>query len=502
MQVAFGPYAPDQGARVGGVTRHVVNAVPRTKTAQGVTYGPVSALSPISDALAGRPFGGAAGRDEDGNVKTFAADGSDIFALSGSSWGNVSKSSGAYTIPTDGGVEFTQFGDRIIAAMGVSDPLQSYMLSSSSAFADLAAAAPRARHIATVQDTVMVGNTFDITDGNRPGRVWWSAFNDPTNWPTPGTTAAASVQSDYQDLPNGGWVQHIAPSVGGVAGTIILEKSIYRMAYQGPPTIFGFYEVENNRGTPAPRSCVNIGSAVAYLGEQGFFIFDGQQSIPIGDQKIDKTFFADLDQNYFHRVIAVNDPINKVVFWSYPGADNVGGRPNRLLMYNWSIGEWGYAETDTELLLQDLTAGYTVEDLDGFGTLEELPFTVDSRVWTAGRFVLSGFDADQKLSRLAGPALEATLDTQEFGGEGRIWINSIRPYVDSQSSPTVSVALRTRDDAGGAVGISSFSETADNGAAHFTTSTRYARARVKVAAGETWTHAEGVDYDAQPDGEQ
>jgi hypothetical protein len=59
--------------------------------------------------------------------------------LDGQGWTNASKSSGAYTTDPEIGAEFAQFGDRIIAALGVSDPMQSYLLSSSSAFADLAA---------------------------------------------------------------------------------------------------------------------------------------------------------------------------------------------------------------------------------------------------------------------------------------------------------------------------------------------------------------------------
>ena len=45
----------------------------------------------------------------------------------------------------------------------------------------------------------------------------------------------------------------------------------------------------------------------------------------IGGQKVDKWFYADLDQNYLHRITGTIDPINKLFFWSYPGAGNSGG---------------------------------------------------------------------------------------------------------------------------------------------------------------------------------
>jgi hypothetical protein len=500
MQVPFGPYAPDLPSRT--ATPYVKNVLPKSKSRVGVTYGPLSSLQAVTDALVTRPYGAFAGRDASGNVATFVADNQDLFKLNGTSFDNVSKSSAAYSVAADGSAEFVQFGDRIIAALGVSDPLQNFTLGSSSAFADLAAAAPRARHIAAIKDFVMVGNTWDSTDGAVPNRVWWSGINNAANWPTIGSAAAASAQSDYQDLPVGGWVQHISPATGGVDGAIICEKAIYRLSFQGPPTIFGIYPIETNRGTPAENSCVSVGNLVFYLGEEGFYVFNGQQSIPIGDQKVDKTFFADLDQNYYYRIYGVADPINKMVFWSYPGSDNVGGRPNRLLIYNWAIGEWGYGEVDTEVLVNDLSAGYTLEGLDAVSaSVDDLPFSLDSRIWTGGRIILSAFDGDNKLARFGGANLEALIDTQEFGGATRVFINGIRPYVESASDPTITVALRTRDKPAEALTTSAFSAVDDDGMAHFSKSTRYARGRIKIAAGNTWGHAEGVDYDATPDGD-
>lgn len=500
MQVPFGPYAPDLPSRT--ATPYVKNVLPKSKSRVGVTYGPLSALAAVTDALVTRPYGAFAGRDSSGNTATFVGDNQDLFKLNDTAFDEVSKSSGAYSVAYDTAVEFAQFGERIIAALGISDPLQNYTLGSSSAFADLAAAAPRARHIATVKDFLMVGNTWDSSDGNVPNRVWWSGINNAANWPTPGTASAASAQSDYQDLPIGGWVQHIAPTTGGVDAAILCETAIYRVVFQGPPTVFGFYPLETNRGTPAPNSCVSVGNLVFYLGEEGFYVFNGQQSIPIGDQKIDKTFFADLDQSYFYRIYGVADPINKMVFWSYPGAGNVDGRPNRLLIYNWAIGEWGYGEVDTEVLLKDLSAGYTLDGLDAVSTdIDALEFSLDSRVWTGGRIILSAFDSNNKLARFGGSNLEALIDTQEFGGSSRVFVNGVRPYVESDDDPTVTVALRTRDKPFEALTTSDFSAVDDDGMAHFSISTRFARGRVKIGAGDSWQHAEGVDYDATPDGD-
>ena len=102
-----------------------------------------------------------------------------------------------------------------------------------------------------------------------------------------------------------------------------------------------------------------------------------------------------------------------------------------------------------------------------------------------------------KLCRFTGPNLAATLETQELGGDKRIFVNAVRPYVDGG---TVTIKLRHR-----ATPTDSISETSENaidadGQAHFTVSTRFVRAQVNVAADGVWTHAQGVDAETAVDG--
>ena len=57
-----------------------------------------------------------------------------------------------------------------------------------------------------------------------------------------------------------------------------------------------------------------------------------------------------------------------------------------------------------------------------------------------------------------------------------------------------------RDSPSGSVTTDGPNSVDANGTAHFTRSCRYARATIKVAAGGTWTHAQGVDLDVSEDG--
>jgi hypothetical protein len=424
----------------------------------------------------------------------FCGDANDLYQHSSIAPSNVSKTVGVYGTASDGFVNFTQFGQRVVST-NFADPMQSFVLGSSTKFADLSATAPNARYIATVKGFLVAGNTYDATNGAQPQRVWWPALNDPTNWPTPGTAAAQIVQSDYQDLyGDSGWVQGVVGNLGTADGAVFMERAIWRMVYVGPPSIFAFYPAEGCRGTPAPGSIAQLGSNVAYLGQDGFYIFDGTNSTPIGVNKFDKTFFADLDQNYMHRVCSAVDPINKIVFWAYTGQGNSGGNPNRILAYNWVLGRGALIDQNCEIIFRALSFGYTLETLP-YSSIEAIPFSLDSRVWTGGKILLGGFDASHKLSFFNGSNLAATIETSETEPTKGKLVNVLnaRPLVDG-GTPSVSVASRSRliDP------IVYNSPTAINslGECPQRATGRYITTSTTIPAGSTWTHFQGVDIDA------
>jgi len=483
MLVPFGEYMPDMPSLGNPGATVALNVYPRTPT----SYGPIADLSVYSDALTARCQGAFAGRDTSGNPSVFAGDASKLYKISAASFSDVSVS-GGYTTGSDEKWSFTQYGARVIAT-NYANAVQSYVLGSSSAFAALSGNAPKGRHVTTWRDFVVLGNVDDGTYGvgAMPDGVWWCAQDDPTSWPTPG-----SSQSDYQRLPGGGWVQAVVGAVGGADGLVICETSIYRATYEGPPTIFRFDEIERSRGTPAPGSVISNGRVVFYLGEDGFYMCDGAQSIPIGNSKVDKTFYADLDQSYFHRITAAVDPINKLVIWSYPGSGS-GGTPDTFLIYNWELGRWATAEISCEMVFRSLSEGYTLEDLDSINSsLDALPFSLDSRAWTGGRILLSAFNTDHKLSYLNGSNLEATLETGEFSGPDgrRIFVTGIRPIVDGG---TITASVRHRSTPQAALTTEAAASAGDDGVCPFRVSTRYGRARVSIAAGGSWSHAQGVE---------
>jgi hypothetical protein len=498
--IPFAEWLPDQPSYNNPGATDVKNVLPITSN----SYGPFAALKDVSNALPERPLGAAAFKTNAGGTYTFSGTSDNLYILSGQTWNEISKTTDVYATAEDFW-QFTNYGDRAITVNGHTDAPQTFLMGTDTAWSDLGGSPPKARFIGVINNFVMLGNLNDATDGVKTNRVHWAAIDDPTDWPTIASSDAAQKQSDRQDLPTGGAVMGVVGAIGGADGAIICEDSIYRVVYEGPPSVFSFKEIERGRGTKSPRSIVNVGPFVMYLGQDGFYMFDGARSVPIGNQKVDKHFFSDVDSASLADVQGSADPINKIVFWAYPGQDSMNGIPNRIIFYNWKLERWGTADIDCDLIFRDLSPSLTLENLDAYGTLETLGISFDSRAWIGQSVIISAITTDHKLARFTGPNLEAMICTTEFGGmevfqrqNERLYVDGVRPYVDG-GSPTVTLKHRsTPQESLTSIGP----RTVDgDGLAHFSQSCRYARACVVVPAGESWNHAQGVDIVALPDGD-
>jgi len=493
LDIPAAPWLPDLPEKDNPGQTEALNVVPRT----GKSYGPLSGLSALSTTpLSARCQGAFSGRSAAGTVTTFAGDATKLYRLVSGAFVNVSQGGGSpHNTSADETWRFAQMGERVIATNFADNP-QAWTLDGSSAFADLSADAPKARHLAVIDPGfLMLGNI-----GSTPNGLRWCAIKDPTSWPTPGTSAAALVQAGENTGLSGGWVQAVIGAVGGAQGAVFMDRAIYRIEYVGPPDIFAFREVERARGTPASNSVINIGPIAFYLGEEGFYRFDGSGSTPIGASQVDKTFFSDLDQNNFHRVYAAADPINKLVMWAYPNASASSGNPNRIIMHNWETGWWSHAELTLEYLFRSLSQSTGLDSLDALGyNLETLPFSLDSRVWTGGKLILSAFNDSHNLASFGGAALAATLETAEVdGGEDRrLFISGIKPKVDGG---TITSAVGHRNDDASAPSYTTATAVGADGFCPHRISARNARARVSIAAGGSWQHFSGCKARAKPEG--
>jgi hypothetical protein len=492
--VPIARWTPDQPDLVTPGADSVRNCLLRT----AASYGPMASLEPYGSALVARAQGAIGVTDSAGNAFTFAGDATKLYKASSGSptMADVSKAAG-YTTGTQERWSTTFFTPNRVIFTNFTDPIQSYVLGSSALFADLSAGAPKARYGTTIRDFYMVLNTTDGVDGARPTRAWWSGIGDPSSFPAVGSSAALAVQSDQQDInlgPDWGWGQGIVGGLGTADGAAFFERGIARINYVGAPAIFSFTAAEGARGTPAPGSIAQLGAVVIYLGEDDLYAFDGSNSTPLGAEKFTKTFFARVDQSFLYRITAAFDPINKIYFMAYPGPGNIGGNCNECIAYNWLLKDGTLIDGlgDIEIIFRSLSFGLTFEQLDPFGTIDTLPFSLDARAWTGGKLLLCAFDGAHKLNYFNGPSLAATIDTSEaqLVPNRRAFVNAVRPLIDGG---TITVAIGTRElqttppTFGAAVALNRLGE------ACVRSSARYHRARIFTQAGDSWTNMSGVD---------
>lgn len=499
-EIPVGAWTPDQPDLDNPGCAVAFNVVPRTLK----SYGPAQSFGAYADALTARCQGAFTFADSNGAGTTVAGDATKLYrVVSGSlTPDNASRLSGGdYATPGDGQWRFC-ISNGLAIATNFTDAVQQLAIEGGTDFALLDSAAPNARYCADVKGFLMLGNTNDGTDGPVPYRVWWSALNDPTDWPTPGSSAAAAVQSDYNDMPgNGGWVQGLAGNLGSADVGVFMERAVWRGVYVGPPAVFNFFPAVDTEGCIAPNSIVQLDNFAYYLGERGFQRFDGAVSQPISDQRLSKTFFNDWDASYPDRIWGAVDPANRFVFWAYPRTGS-GGLCTRLLCYAPLIDRWSLIECSVETICRTLSYGYTLEGLDSLGyTLETLPYSLDSRVWTGNQMLLSGFNSSHQLGYFNGSTLAASVETTEkqVGKGRRMMVRNARPMVDG-GNPTVAVA--TRERLVDAPSWSSESSMNATGLCPLRKSGRYARGRISMPAGDSWTHMQGVEVDLEPLGER
>lgn len=473
-RIVLGEWMPDQPGIAGALTE-AKNVIP-----VAIGYSPFTSEVDLSAAASQNLLTTFAGKFS-GTTVLFAAGATKLYKFDSTdaSLDDVSKlSSGSPINYTSTSLwKFTQFGSVVIAANG-QDKLQAWTTGSSANFADLSAAAPTASYVTVVRDFVVAAR--DATYSNR---VYWSDINDETDW-TPGTAS----QSDTQDIADGGDIQGLT---GGEFGLIFLERAIARMTYIGSPLFFQFDTISRNLGCYEPRSIVQYGQMSYFLSDDGFYACDGQNVIPIGNEKVNRFFFNDANPSAFTQMSAAVDPINSLVMWSY--RNTFGGMS--ILVYNWQVKRWSRAGTSAQYIATAASAGITLEGLDAYGTMDTLTSSLDSRLWSGGKVLLAGVNG-AKIVTYTGAPMEGDIQTGDFEGGPQSLVKLARPQVDNGSA---SVAAFSRMRLDTVVEFGAVNPASDENRVSLRSLGRYHRLKI-VPTGDQWRHMVAVDVDLTPVG--
>lgn len=485
LKIPFGKHLPDKPAFLNPGTPYLKNVIPSNGFLR-----PFASLSAYSDALTARAQGGISGRDTTGNVYTFAGDVTKLYKLSGDTWGDVSRlAGGAYATPDGAQWEFLPWSDDILIAINGVDVPQKIDPQTGTNFAALGGSPPAASHGAIVRSFVFLANW-----ASNENRVQWSAIDNAEEYNTDGTN-----QSDQEFLVSGGPVMRV---FGGEVGIVMSQSSIHRFAYVGSPVIFQKDEIAPGIGLLASGAAAQWGNLIFFLGPNSFYRMDQfGVPVPIGESKWNKTFFADVDEAYLGRISSAIDPINTVWMMIYASVNSPNGTPDKAFLYNWTTDDCSFVEVDTEFVLTAYTAGTGLDDLttDTGLALDDLPFSLDSRVWQGGQQILGAFDPSHQIGFFSGTNLEAEIETAERDSDGRrIFVSGARPLCDASDAE---IAIRTREFQHSTPGAGTYSAIGPDGLCPQHTEGRFLRAKLRIPAGSSWTKAQGIEAYVSPTGE-
>ncbi len=286
--------------------------------------------------------------------------------------------------------------------------------------------------------------------------------------------------------------------VGGEYGLVFLEKGIYRMAFEGPPTVFRFDKISNFLGCRAERSIAAYENLVFFLSDDGpYMVRGGSELIAIGTEKVDKWIETNLDASYLYRISSTIDPIRMCYIMGFASTAATAGTPDTLLLYHWPTGQWSKISVEHEIIYSGMTqSGYTIDGLDALSsTIDGLPFPVDSRFYAGeGILLLSGFNTAHQQGFFTGTNLAATVETgdaQLIPGKKSL-LRALRPMIEG-SSVTPSIAIKHRNRLQDNHTTQSAVAANANGICRVRAKARYHRAVMTVPAASTWQFATGVD---------
>jgi hypothetical protein len=469
-RVTFGEWLPDQPGVIGALTT-ARNCYPKA-----VGYGPFPQEVDYSDDAPQALTAAAASKDTNSITSIYAAGTTRLFKLDTSdfSWDDIS----ATTYSGTSGWKFTQFGNSLIAA-NESNTMQFIDVMSGTTFANIAVDAPKAKFVTVVRDFVVSG----YQTANK-SRIQWSGINNEKTW-----TTSATTQADFQDVPDGGFVQGVT---GGEFGLVLLERSIVRMSYVGTPLIFQFDNIARNRGCFEPNSVIQWQGITYFLGDDGFYACDGQNLKNIGAEKVNRYFFNSLKESDLGSMSAAIDPINNLVVWGYPSVDT----DYRVLIYHIATGKWSYSDSSATRVAPVSTPSITLEGLDAFSaSIDALGVSLDSRNWLGGKLLLLGLKGS-KLITFTGAAKTATIETSDIESPAnQSMVTMIKPIVDNGTG-SASVASRLQLNQT----VSFPSVTAANSENRIGTRSYGRYHRVKLEPSGNWTTAIGMDVDIQSAG--
>ncbi|BAQ90146.1 hypothetical protein [uncultured Mediterranean phage uvMED] len=175
---------------------------------------------------------------------------------------------------------------------------------------------------------------FLLGAGGNPRRVAFSDKENNTVW-----TPAATNEAGDIDLQTTGQIMQGLKTRGQTL--IITDSDAFAAKYIGPPYVYGFDRVGTSCGAVSRMSAVDTDMGAFWMGQKGFFTFDGN-SIKELSCEVHDYVFDDINVNQQSKIWGFSNAEFSEVWWFYPSAGSL--EIDRyvaldLLENHWLIGD-------------------------------------------------------------------------------------------------------------------------------------------------------------------
>ena len=346
-------------------------------------------------------------------------------------------------------------------------PQRAYLVTASPSVNNVILVSPNDRHL------ISFGSTEYATGTYNPLLVRWSDQENFNNWtPAITTTAGETILTDGSQI------------IGAVRSRnligVFTDNALYGMQFTGPPFIFNFRQLGTACGLVSQHGAVNVDGRMVWMGENNFFIFDGQ--IRNLDCTVRRYIYDDINTSQQSKIFSGINSEFKEVVWLYPSSNSE--EPNRYVMWNYGDNTWVYGES--------------------LWTTFDDRVVYDNTITTSNDSYLYNNEPDDYYSA-DGQPITAYLESADFDikdGHDLMFVDRMIPDFDINDG-NIQFSIKTKQfPAGDFVEKGPFNINSGTQQVHLRARGRQARVKVSSHTDNTYWRYGAVRLDIKPDGQQ
>lgn len=171
---------------------------------------------------------------------------------------------------------------------------------------------------------------FALGAGGNPRKVQWSDREDNTTWSPLSTNEAGDIE-----LQTSGQIMQGIRTRGQTL--IITDVDAHTARYLGPPYVYGFERVGTSCGAISRKSASDVDIGVFWMGQRGFFRFDGNSVSEIPCDVHDYVF-GDMNPAQTSKVWSFSNGQFGEIWWFYPSASSI--EIDRYVAFDYKENHW------------------------------------------------------------------------------------------------------------------------------------------------------------------